>query len=237
MPPDMPSDSPAPRRWTPKQRLIIAAARWLAPPLIVALGNTLDLDLPQGLPPEAAADPPHPAIYAFWHRQLLPFAWYLRHRGFGIMVSRNFDGEWIARAAQRLGFLTFRGSSTRGGREALLEMADALRAGAAVGFTVDGPRGPRFQAKPGPVYLARMTGFPLYAIHVEMPQAWEMRSWDRLQIPKPGSPITSTWSGPFFVPANSTPEQMEAHRAALEGELNRLRFAAASSSAADHGEK
>lgn len=216
-------ETAAPPQWSGRQRAILAGAKWLAPPLIVGLGATLRIRLPEGLPPEVESDPPRPAIYAFWHRYLLPIAWYLRHRGYGILVSQHFDGEWIGQAAARLGYVIFRGSSTRGGFAALYEMEAGLRRGVPVGFTVDGPRGPRYEAKPGAVYLAAATGLPLYAIHVEMESAWEMKSWDRLQIPKPGSVVRGYWRGPIAVARGATPEGLETARLALEATLNELR--------------
>lgn len=215
--------SPPARRWTRRQHGIIAAAKWVAPPLIVGLGATLRVRLPESLPPEVLADPPQPAIYAFWHRYLLPIAWYLRGRRFGILVSQHFDGEWIGQAAARLGYEIYRGSSTRGGREALAEMEQGLLRGVPMGLTVDGPRGPRYEVKPGAIYLARITGAPLYAIHVEMESAWELNSWDGLQVPKPGSIVRGHWRGPFRVPADASPDELEACRVRLELTLNQLR--------------
>lgn len=209
--------------WSRKQRVLIALARRVAPLLIVGLGETLRLELPQGQPPESLTTPPGPAIYVFWHRCLLPVAWYCRHQGYGILISQHFDGEWIAQAADRMGYRTFRGSSTRGGREALVEMTHAVAAGQPVGFTVDGPRGPRFLAKPGPVYLARATGAPIYALHFSPRRAWTLKSWDRLQIPRPFSRLRGTWAGPIRVPADAAPEEMEGYRQQMEDLLNRLR--------------
>lgn len=213
------------RQWTAKRRAVIAAAKYLAPPLITGLGGTLRVELPGGLPPELTRPALAPAIYAFWHRDLLPIAWYMRGQRVGILVSQHFDGEWITQAAQRMGYTVFRGSSTRGGLSALAEMAQAVRSGLPVAFTADGPRGPRFVAKPGPVLLARMTGAPLYAIHARLPRAWVLQSWDRFQIPHPFSPLIGLWAGPIPVPAEAQRPEIEQGRLALEDALNRLREA------------
>ena len=181
------------------------------------------MELPVGLPPEAACAPPRAAIYAFWHRALLPITWYCRDRGFGILISQNFDGELIARVAQRLGYLPFRGSSSRGGADAMSAMVAALHAGQPVGLTVDGPRGPRFRAKLGPVVLARLTGAPLYAVHAASSRARVLASWDRFQIPLPGSRTRAAWAGPIHVPPDASRELLEAKRQELEDTLNRLR--------------
>lgn len=208
--------------WSWQRRALIAAAKYLAPPLINGLGATLRVALPGGLPEELTAPAPLPAIYAFWHRDLLPVAWYMRGRPMGILVSQHFDGEWITQAAQRMGYTVFRGSSTRGGVSALSEMARALRAGLPMAFTADGPRGPRFVAKPGPVMLARLTGAPLYAVHAQLPRAWVLNSWDRFQIPHPFSRAIGHWAGPIAVPGDAERPELEQARLALEAALNGL---------------
>lgn len=217
------STGPTSTHWTRKQRALIAAARVVAPALIVGLGDTLRLELPMGQPPESLTLPPTPAIYVFWHRCLLPMAWYCRKQGYGILISQHFDGEWIAQAAARMGYRIFRGSSTRGGHQAMLEMAHAVSDGQSIGFTVDGPRGPRFQAKSGPVYLARATGAPIYALHFSPQRAWELNSWDRMQIPRPFSRLRGVWAGPLRVPASATSDEMEGYRQQMEDLLNGLR--------------
>ena len=218
-----PSPAPRPATWNWKRRAVITAAKYCAPALINGLGATLRVSLPAGLPPELGPEPPLPAIYAFWHCDLLPIAWYMHGRRIGILVSQHFDGEWIAQAAARMGYVIFRGSSTRGGTEALAEMTQAVRAGLPVAFTADGPRGPRFVAKPGPVMLARMTGAPLYAIHAAMPKARQLNSWDRMRIPHPFSRVIGHWAGPIPVSGTAGREEIETARQALETALNRLR--------------
>lgn len=211
------------KRWTAKQRLVLALARWLGPALIRAYGAIVTVKLAREFPPEVRSDPRQPSIHIFWHRCLIPVAFHLRDQGFGILISQHFDGEWIAQICERLGYAVFRGSSTRGGREALLQIADWLVRGNAIGFTADGPRGPKFRAKPGFVYLARTTGAPIYAFHVSMPKAWELNSWDRFQIPKPFSTVLGDWCGPFYVPADATATELETIRLQVENQLNLLR--------------
>ncbi len=208
-----------------KQRLLLAVARNVGPALIRGLGASLRFELPQGIPPGAFTTPPQPAIYVFWHRCLLPIAWFARGRGFGVLVSQHFDGEIISQTAERLGYRLYRGSSTRGGGDALLEMTAALERGQPIALTVDGPRGPRFRAKGGAIQLARATGAPIYALHVSPRHCWTMRSWDRFQIPKPFSLARGVWDGPLVVPRDASPAQLEAKRLAMEAMLNRLREA------------
>lgn len=210
-------------RWSGKQRTLLAAARWLAPAFIRGLGTCLRLELPNGVPPGAFTEPPEAAIYVFWHRCLLPIAYVARGRGFGVLVSQHFDGELISQAAERLGYRLFRGSSTRGGRDALQDMTAALDAGQPIALTVDGPRGPRFQAKGGAIQLARATGAPIYALHVSPRRCWTLPSWDRFQVPWPFSRARGVWAGPLRVPRDANPEQVEAMRLEMEAMLNNLR--------------
>src|SRR5215471_5841490 len=116
-----------------------------------------------------------PVIYSFWHRAVFPAAWMWRDQNIAVMVSRSFDGEYIARIIEKFGFVAVRGSSSRGGAEALLGMREELEKGAAVAFTIDGPRGPKYVAKPGPVWLARATGFPMAAFYVALSDRWVLK--------------------------------------------------------------
>jgi lysophospholipid acyltransferase (LPLAT)-like uncharacterized protein len=126
-----------------------------------------------------------PAIYALWHRCVFFAAFFWRRRGIAVLTSRSFDGEYIARIIEKFGFRAVRGSSSRGGARALLEMHDRLAAGGVAGFTIDGPRGPRYVAKPGAALLARNSGCPIMAFHIAFDRCWILRSWDAFLIPKP----------------------------------------------------
>ncbi|MGH9394790.1 MAG: lysophospholipid acyltransferase family protein [Terriglobales bacterium] len=210
-------------RWSAQQRATLAVARNLGPRVLAALGRSWRWELPHGIPEGAFSDPPAPAIYVFWHRCLLPIAWFARGRGFGVLVSHHFDGEVVAQTAQRLGYRLFRGSSTRGGRDALDEMTTALAAGQPLALTVDGPRGPRFRAKAGAVQLARATGAPIYALHASPRRTWTTRSWDGFQVPKLRSVVRGSWAGPLMVDRNASAEELEQKRLEMETMLNRLR--------------
>lgn len=162
----------------------------------------------------------NPVILCFWHNQIFSGAWLFRRQGIVVMTSRHLDGEYIARVIQCLGFGTARGSSSRGGVSALREMARGLRQGTDVAFTVDGPRGPCYQAKPGPIQLARLTGAPILPFHVEVEDRWEFRSWDRFRIPKPLSRGVLLF-GELITVADDQP--IEPAHTALQQQLNRLR--------------
>ncbi len=128
-------------------------------------------------------------ILACWHGRILTGLYYFRHRGIVALASQNFDGEWIAGILERFGYATSRGSTSRGGARALVQLRRELAAGHGVAFTVDGPRGPARVAQAGAVWLAGATGQPILPFHLEADRSWTTKSWDRAQIPKPFSSV------------------------------------------------
>ena len=143
------------------QRLQISLVSWIAAAVVGLIGRTLRMTISfeEGSMPGLHAI--SPGIYPFWHRCVLPATWLFRNHGIGVLTSLSRDGEYIARVIRRFGFVPVRGSSSRGGQRGLLEMEAMVKAGGAVAFTIDGPRGPRYVAKKGPVMLARLTGIPI----------------------------------------------------------------------------
>jgi lysophospholipid acyltransferase (LPLAT)-like uncharacterized protein len=162
-----------------------------------------------------------PPILALWHGRILPGIYHLRDRGIVVITSQNFDGEWIARVIERFGFGTARGSTSRGGARALVQLRRDLAAGRPVAFTVDGPRGPARVAQPGAVWLAGATGSPLLPFHIESSAHWTLRSWDRTQIPRPFARVAFAFGPPLAV-ASTEPAEVEAKRLALEHALRAL---------------
>ncbi len=138
------------------------------------------------------------------------------------MTSQSRDGEFIARVIHRFGFVPVRGSSSRGGQRALLEMKQLLAEGHAVAFTIDGPRGPRYVAKKGPVLLARMSGVPITAFYVAVERAWVLNTWDRLVIPKPFSRIHVRFARKIFVPPDADDAALEQYHAEMQAALDRI---------------
>ena len=106
-------------------------------------------------------------IVAFWHGRILASILYHRDKRMVALVSENFDGEWITRVIRRFGFRTARGSTTRGGARALVQLRRDLDLGLPVAVTVDGPVGPAREAQPGAVWLAGATGHPVVPFHIE----------------------------------------------------------------------
>ena len=163
-----------------------------------------------------------PFILALWHGRILPATLYFRDRGVVAMTSLNFDGEWIARLMRRYGYAQARGSTSRGGSRALLQMKRALEAGRSVAFTVDGPRGPARVAQPGAVWLARATGRPVLPFHIEASSAWTARSWDASIVPRPRARIAIAMGSPIRVPADADDAALEAQRVRLQAALESL---------------
>jgi lysophospholipid acyltransferase (LPLAT)-like uncharacterized protein len=164
------------------------------------------------------------AIGAFWHRCIFSAVWRWRNRGVVVMNTPNFDGQWTRVAIERLGYGTAQGSSSRGGLRGLLVMERRLAEGRDVGFTIDGPRGPRYVAKPGPVMLARRTGQPIIVFHSTAERAHTLEeSWDLLQIPIPFSRAIMVVAPPIYVPKLANAKVMEEKHAEMQAALERVR--------------
>ena len=138
------------------------------------------------------------------------------------MVSRSFDGEYIARTIEKLGFTAVRGSSSRGGAQGLLGMRRQLELGNSVAFTIDGPRGPKDVAKPGPVLLSRASGLPMAAFYVALSDAWVLKTWDAMVIPKPFAKALVRVSGKMRVPPQADDAAMADFHAQLQSALERV---------------
>jgi hypothetical protein len=158
----------------------------------------------------------HARIFPFWHRCVLPATFLFRDRNLAVMTSRSTDGEYIARVIQKFGFLAIRGSSSRGGSQALLEMRTLIHNNGTAVFTIDGPRGPRYVAKRGPVLLASMTGAPIIPFYVAVKSAWVLNSWDRFVVPKPFARIHTHFSEMIYVPSSLDDAGIEEHRLRMQ---------------------
>ena len=163
------------------------------------------------------------AIWCFWHRSVIPATWCFRHNKIAVMTSRSFDGEYIARIIMKFGYGAVRGSSSRGAVGALLGMRRELELGHPVAFTIDGPRGPLYVAKPGPVLLAKKTGKPICCFHIAVERAWVLNSWDKMIIPKPFSRAAMHISSPIHVPPDARDEQMAELHQQMQAALERCR--------------
>jgi lysophospholipid acyltransferase (LPLAT)-like uncharacterized protein len=165
-------------------------------------------------------------IYCFWHQCVLPCAFYYRGSGAVILISKSFDGELITRILRLFGFDAVRGSSSRGGGEGLLALARVIESGRTAIFTADGPRGPAYQTKMGPIKLANMTAAPIGAFHLEPERAWIMNSWDHFLVPMPFTRICVSWAQWTRVPSALPEEQFEPQRETLNAAIERARLRA-----------
>jgi lysophospholipid acyltransferase (LPLAT)-like uncharacterized protein len=205
-----------------RQQLAIRAASFVFPLLIRAVGATLRFTVEgQGHWDEAARGGRLP-IYTFWHDRIFAGTYFFRGRRIVIMTSQSFDGEYIARFIQRLGYGAVRGSSTRGGVGALVELTRLVRRGCPAGFSIDGPRGPRHVAKMGAVLLAKKTGQPVLPFGVNAERFWTLKSWDRMQVPKPFSRVRVRFAPPVLVPVDADEETLNAKREELQRALEEV---------------
>jgi len=216
------SETAAPDRpFSPWQRVLLWLITWAGFLVIRVIGPTLRFSLsfeergPTGL--EA-----RPMILSFWHSCMFPAIYVWRDLRIRVMSSDSFDGEYTGRIIRKFGFVKVRGSSSRGAVRALLGMRRELEQGWTVAFTIDGPRGPRYVAKPGPVLLARSTGAPMVAFHIAVENAWVLNTWDRLMIPRPFSRALLRVSQQMVVPAEADESQMERSHAELQAALGRV---------------
>jgi lysophospholipid acyltransferase (LPLAT)-like uncharacterized protein len=212
-----------PCQFTRWQRFQIFAATRIGYFLTWSIGRTLRWEIVGWENWQAAREAGHGIIYTFWHREICAATWFWRNRGIVVMTSQNFDGEYIARIIRKHGYGAARGSSTRGARQALSEMAHCLRRGRDAAFTIDGPRGPRFVAKQGAVILARATGAGILCFHIEPNRAYVFRkSWDLFQIPYPFTRASILIAPPIFVTPDATAAQQSEKLHQVQATLEQL---------------
>ena len=161
-----------------------------------------------------------------WHNRLLFFPSIIpavARKRTAAVVSASRDGQYIADLISMYGIRSIRGSSSRRGTNALLESVRLMKdEGLNVVFTPDGPRGPRYQMKPGPVMLASLTGAPVCPLSINASKYWRVKSWDGFQIPKPGATLTLVFGKLISVPAGIEGEELEKWRLEVEAAMNAI---------------
>lgn len=156
------------------------------------------------------------AVWCCWHNRLLGAIALHARLNLGAVISRSGDGELIARAVERLGYTTLRGSTSRGGSEALRAVLKHIRKGFGVVFTPDGPRGPRYQVQQGAAFAAVRAGLPLVPVGVGATRKIVFRSWDRFQLPLPFGTVQVVYGPPLtFAPDEDLEQARERIRVAL----------------------
>jgi lysophospholipid acyltransferase (LPLAT)-like uncharacterized protein len=214
--------TPAPRRFTLRQRiilrLIITAGYWF----IRLIGPTLRVCISRE---EGAQETvgQRPLIGSFWHACIIPATYMCRNLGVRVMSSNSYDGEYMGRIIRKFGFVAVKGSSSRNAVRALLGLRRALQDGWTVAFSIDGPRGPRYKVKPGPVALARSAAIPMTTFHMAVDRAWVLNTWDRLIIPKPFSRVLMRIGKLIPVPPDTSDEDLGRYEQELQDSLDRIR--------------
>lgn len=166
---------------------------------------------------------PGPVLWAMWHGDFFPALQYNRGRGICVIVSRSGDGEILARLLESFGYRTVRGSTSRGGTRATIDLAREVNRGRDAAVAIDGPRGPVLEAKPGVVLLAKMTGCPIVPLGMAYSRARQFGSWDRFRLPAPFSRALITCDDPILVPPDASSEMIEDTRLELERAMERAR--------------
>ena len=139
-------------------------------------------------------------MYILWHGRMMAPVWHRRRLNIVAMISQHRDGELVARMVQRLGYETVRGSSTRGGTQAALELLDRLRHGQPAAMICDGPRGPIYKMKPGTPFLAIEAQAAVIPTTSAASSCWTFKSWDRFLVPKPFAKVYILFGDPVPPP-------------------------------------
>jgi lysophospholipid acyltransferase (LPLAT)-like uncharacterized protein len=165
-------------------------------------------------------------IGALWHNRLLIFPLILRRffpqRHGTALISASRDGDLLADAIQRFGYDVVRGSSSRLGASAILQLTQVLASGRDVVITPDGPRGPAYELGPGIIFLAQKSGAAVLPINLEYSRCWRLGSWDRFIVPRPFAKVRILINQPHRVRSTATPEEFESERLALQDALMAL---------------
>jgi len=207
-----------------KQRALARLIYW------VVRGFTATIRFHWGSLPTQLTAEGQPYIFCAWHNRLpLSLIMYQKWAAqagaplrLAAIVSASRDGAMMARVLELFGVEPARGSSSRRGLQAMLELADWARRGYDIAFTSDGPRGPLYQIKPGVIALAQMTGRPIVPASYHLTRKLTLRSWDRFQIPLPFSTCTLKFGNPIHVPRSFRDEERARVCAEVEAELRRL---------------
>jgi len=216
------TSTPAPPSFTLGQRIALWFITWTGYLVVRLIGPTMRLavSFEDGAP---ASMKERPLVLSFWHSCIFPAIYVWRDLQIRVMSSDSFDGEYTGRIIRKFGFVKVRGSANKGAVRAMLGMRKEIEHGWTVAFTIDGSRGPRYVAKPGPVVLARATGAPLVAFHIALENPWVLNTWDQSMIPKPFSRALLRVSRKIAVPEHAHEDERARFHAELQAALDRVR--------------
>jgi lysophospholipid acyltransferase (LPLAT)-like uncharacterized protein len=196
----------------------VLATLWLSTCRVTEFGREIETQY-------LMANPGKGLLYASWHRGLFFFIYWYRNQSAVTIASASEDGELAAQAAKRFGWVTARGSSSRGGQQAFRKMEGYINKGYKGGLVADAPRGPRFVSKLGIIYLAKRTGIPIIPVIWSADRCWKLKSWDRTLIPKPFARIVALFDNDYLhVPPDASREACEEYRRQLDDRLNRIMY-------------
>ena len=194
-------------------QILLFFEKYLVKFLLLLLGNTLTYK-------EHTPRPEMPCIYVFWHRNIIPLLYLYRHKNVAVIISQSKEGEIVAGPTELLGYIVVRGSSTRGGLQALHQILK-LAGNHSLAVTSDGPLGPREVLKKSILFIAQHTGLPLILMAVDIDREWLFPTWDLFRVPKPKSVVHVTYSEPIYI--NSLDNE-ESDLKSLQFEMDRLQF-------------
>ena len=214
--------APGQPRFTLRQRIVLRIIIFIGYWFIRLISPTLRVCVSREEGAQEAVGQ-RPLVLNFWHAGIIPATYLFRNVGIRVMSSNSYDGEYMGRIIHKFGFVAVKGSSSRNAVRALLGLRRALKEGWSVAFSIDGPRGPRYKVKPGPVSLARSSGVPLATFHIAVDRAWVLNTWDRLIIPKPFSRVLLRFGKLIPVPSDASDVDLERYQQDLQDSLDRVR--------------
>jgi len=161
-------------------------------------------------------------LFVFWHGRMLPLSYAYRELAIHVLASEHQDGELMGQVIRRLGFGHVRGSSTRGGFRAVRAMVAKVREGYDLGITVDGPRGPRYEVKPGPAEIAKLSGAAIAPVTTGSRDHWVFSSWDAFEMPKFFTDVQVRFGKPVIVSSGAGADELEAKRIEVQDILRAI---------------
>jgi lysophospholipid acyltransferase (LPLAT)-like uncharacterized protein len=165
-------------------------------------------------------------IGALWHNRLLllPFAIrrFVPQRQGAALISASRDGAWLAKLVRRFGFEVVRGSSSRKGASAMLQLAEVIASGHDVVITPDGPRGPAYRPGGGIILLAQKTGARIVPLNFEYSSCWRLKSWDQFILPRPFAEVRFILGDRHEVLPTASEEDFERERERLKSAMMAL---------------
>jgi lysophospholipid acyltransferase (LPLAT)-like uncharacterized protein len=153
-----------------------------------------------------------PFVLVFWHGDML-MGWYFhRNRKYSSLVSKSKDGDILAEILRQWRYIVIRGSSSKGGRDARLQMEKLVRSGQVLVVTPDGPRGPRYEMKMGALRTAQKTGVPVVSVTFKVKHAYILRSWDKFTVPLPFTKIIVQYKAPEIINPELNGDALDEYR-------------------------